>query len=653
MEAPKKRQSIHKLKKKNASRREKRPPKAADVQKDKMLRKREFIARKIEKADAIRKDRRKIKNQQRRVLARQDVAEAFAAPTSAPSLAPPPASSLDSLIAMCPALQSLGTCDGRASRADAITGMEFLHRAGREDLMDKLFLRSHADEGLCFKMINLARFDVNRAERYLRLALERSWTHQRECELVVGPRHMNAFLRTCLRTGDLRTAAQVAADVIGGWCNVVNTVVCCGKQQIFGSNVQALPVDGFSVLYLCTLFSLAQLPQSAVAVLAAFEAMQKAVVGRLGKRHSFVLKVQPETYLYVAQAQLMAYAFAGVECMDEIVENLTTARHILENSSSRLENRSTRSNSQKMFDGLVKRQNYLWLEYLESKAQSETRVNRALPFLDPRFIYLQPGFEDADDIAEAQVAAGSFWMREQELDLADAGMGNSADTPQIMELRNALGGIYLPPRTVSSSPNPFSQVFMDGYVDFDYLTSRGTVSYAQVRLEICSGKGDWLLSQAKADPSTFWIGCDIHHTRWQESRQKALLENVPNVAFFGGSVHDWLPLMADDCLDAVFCNYPEPDGERQFFTPQLFGEIHRVLKVSRPLIMVSDSSDVIRQVAFRLGDQPGLFDDSGAAFSMGFPSLGDWTAGSFFDSMWTEGRRTQRFHIEKICLPSS
>ncbi|KAH0487738.1 MAG: uncharacterized protein KVP18_004790 [Porospora cf. gigantea A] len=651
MEAPKKRRSIHKLKKKNASRREKRPPKTADVQKDKLLRKKEFIARKIEKSVAIRKDRRKIKNQRRRVLARQDVAEAFAVPTASPKLAPQPASCLESLISMCPALQSLGTSDGRASRAEAITGMEFLQRASREDLMDELFLRSRADEGLCFKMINLARFDENRAERYLRLALERSWACRSECELIVGPRHINAFLRTCLRRGDLRRAAQVVTEVISNWCDVVNTEVSFGAQKVFGSAIQALPVDGFSVLYLCTLFSLAQLPKSAVAVLETFEALQKAVAGRLGKGHSFILKVQPETYLYVAQAQLMAYAFAGVECMDEIVENLTTARHILENSSSRLENRSTQSNSQKMFDGLVKRQNYFWLEYLELKAQSESRLDQALPFLDPRFIFLQPGFEDADDIAEAQMAAGSFWTRDQKLTSADVGSSSPADTPEIMELRNTLGSICLPPRTMPSSPNPFSQVFMDGYVDLDYLTSRGTVSYAQVRLEVCSGKGDWLLSQAKADPSTFWIGCDIHHTRWQESRQKALLEDVPNVAFFGGSVHDWLPFMADDSLDAVFCNYPEPDGDRQFFTPQLFGEVHRVLKVTRPLIVVSDSSDVIRQVAFRLGDHSELFDDSGAAFSMGFPSLGDWTAGSFFDSMWQEGRRTQRFHIEKTCLP--
>jgi tRNA G46 methylase TrmB len=182
-----------------------------------------------------------------------------------------------------------------------------------------------------------------------------------------------------------------------------------------------------------------------------------------------------------------------------------------------------------------------------------------------------------------------------------------------------------------------------GYIDVDALfaaapgtdgstrTAGGaaTTTTLPVKLEICSGSGDWVVAHAAADMHTGpgqpararWLAlelrCDRAHqtlcksvaAHWEHCAQMPLPQlagtgpspfgGLPNLAILSGDATKVLPRrLAPASIAALYVNHPEPpertsgEGESQgahLLTQAFFGEMHRVLADDGTLTIVTDN----------------------------------------------------------------
>ena len=182
-----------------------------------------------------------------------------------------------------------------------------------------------------------------------------------------------------------------------------------------------------------------------------------------------------------------------------------------------------------------------------------------------------------------------------------------------------------------------------GYIDVDALFAAtpgadgstraaggaATTTTLPVKLEICSGSGDWVVAHAAADMHTGpgqpararWLAlelrCDRAHqtlsksvaAHWEHCAQQPLPQwagtgpspfgGLPNLAILSGDATKVLPRrLAPASIAALYVNHPEPpertsgEGESQgahLLTQAFFGEMHRVLADDGTLTIVTDN----------------------------------------------------------------
>ena len=88
-----------------------------------------------------------------------------------------------------------------------------------------------------------------------------------------------------------------------------------------------------------------------------------------------------------------------------------------------------------------------------------------------------------------------------------------------------------------------------------------------VKIEICSGAGEWVVSQAKNDPGSDWVSMEIRHDRIYQIFCRSMFDNCHNLSIISGDASIILPLhIQSSCAKFIFVNYPEP--------PQQKGEDH-------------------------------------------------------------------------------
>lgn len=80
-----------------------------------------------------------------------------------------------------------------------------------------------------------------------------------------------------------------------------------------------------------------------------------------------------------------------------------------------------------------------------------------------------------------------------------------------------------------------------------------------VKLEMGAGAGEWVVAQARSDPSACWVSLELRHDRVYETFTRAVFSGVSNLAVLGGNALELLPLRFAPCsLSHVFVNFPEP-----------------------------------------------------------------------------------------------
>ena len=160
-----------------------------------------------------------------------------------------------------------------------------------------------------------------------------------------------------------------------------------------------------------------------------------------------------------------------------------------------------------------------------------------------------------------------------------------------------------------------------GVVDFDRLFSSssggggggGSAHAGELKLEICSGLGEWIVAQAAADRAAKrgarWVALEIRHDRvWRTFVRSAMTfaaeAAATNLAIVAGDAAQVLPgHFAADSFSHVFVNHPEPpqqrgrqvrgdestSDQRHLLTPLFLAAVQRVLQPGGMLVITTDN----------------------------------------------------------------
>ena len=137
-----------------------------------------------------------------------------------------------------------------------------------------------------------------------------------------------------------------------------------------------------------------------------------------------------------------------------------------------------------------------------------------------------------------------------------------------------------------------------------------------VKIEICSGAGEWVVAQAKKDGvKARWIAMEIRHDRVYHIFTQALFDHVSNLCIIAGDASKAISTnLAPNLADFIFINQPEPpqqtggrDSEgKHLLTHDFFQDCTRVLKVNGILTVVTDNKWYAQLLLKILSKVPGV-----------------------------------------------
>ena len=145
-----------------------------------------------------------------------------------------------------------------------------------------------------------------------------------------------------------------------------------------------------------------------------------------------------------------------------------------------------------------------------------------------------------------------------------------------------------------------------GYLKYDNIFSPYTSDgdpfdkSLPIKLEICSGGGEWAAAQAKHDKGkAYWMTMELRFDRVYQTFTKCVLDDIDNLCCIGGDAMFILPnRIAPASIDYVFVNHPEPPQQtggggdsqgKHLLMIDFFKQVSKILKVDGKITIVTDS----------------------------------------------------------------
>jgi len=146
-----------------------------------------------------------------------------------------------------------------------------------------------------------------------------------------------------------------------------------------------------------------------------------------------------------------------------------------------------------------------------------------------------------------------------------------------------------------------TKVDLNGHVDFGAVF--GAAAGRPLKLEICSGSGEWAVEQAAADPASDWATLEYRSDRVFQTFTRMAMRRTPNLCVMAGDASRVLPeRLGVGSVEHVFINHPQPPQQKNLaasvgagsqashlLTADFFRSIHRVLAPGGKLTLVTDN----------------------------------------------------------------
>lgn len=206
-----------------------------------------------------------------------------------------------------------------------------------------------------------------------------------------------------------------------------------------------------------------------------------------------------------------------------------------------------------------------------------------------------------------------------------------------------------------------------------------------VKLEICSGGGDWIAAQARTERGrAAWAALELRHERVHRIFTHMAFGGLGNLAVLGGDAAQILPRhIRKASVEHVCVNFPEPphhsgaegaESRLHLLTPEFFRAMHRVVRTGGGVTIHSDSAAYTRSLArtaaaLRGADERLLFesrcdvagcprydDVEGVRVYHGVPGPDCGHAvhvASYFDRFWEHGKQRERYYIALVATAAA
>jgi len=224
------------------------------------------------------------------------------------------------------------------------------------------------------------------------------------------------------------------------------------------------------------------------------------------------------------------------------------------------------------------------------------------------------------------------------------------------------------------------------------LTEKGKIKWKKLfkesggdlplKMEICSGNGDWVAAQADSESSKAnWVALELRHDRVYSIYSRMVYGSLSNLAVLGGDASSIVERnVKKETVSQVCINFPEPphwsgnesaESKLHLLTPAFFLALWKILKSKGRLTIFSDNYLYCQSLAASLGqlskggkslyksnDKASITSGdgghelhNGVRLYYGIPGPDSGHAvnvTSYFDRFWERGQHTERYFIAVI-----
>ena len=171
-----------------------------------------------------------------------------------------------------------------------------------------------------------------------------------------------------------------------------------------------------------------------------------------------------------------------------------------------------------------------------------------------------------------------------------------------------------------------------------------------VRMEVCSGHGDWIAERAQKRAEANWVAIEMRHERVFQIWNRLVFNRLENLLVIGGMATPvFRASVPSQTIQELFVNFPDPPGwtnsKQKLIDSAFLKQAHRILSQDGILTIVTDDRGYAMMIVAELQQHQRRFQ------SLVGPE--GWTAdvppeygSSYFDRFWRNGQKTQRFFMQ-------
>jgi tRNA (guanine-N7-)-methyltransferase len=173
-----------------------------------------------------------------------------------------------------------------------------------------------------------------------------------------------------------------------------------------------------------------------------------------------------------------------------------------------------------------------------------------------------------------------------------------------------------------------------------------------VKIEFCSGNGDWVAHRASLEPEVHWVSVEKLFARVRKIWAKLKNHRLNNLfCICGEALNSTKRYLPSESVNEVYVNFPDPWPKKKHAKYRLIqmpfvNEIHRILHCGGTVTLVTDDDIYSEQMIEVLGQHPGLISKYPEPY---FLTHHEDYGTSYFEDLWREKGKTIRYHCyEKV-----